>query len=505
MRYFNTSGPNIPTQHYTLPRTALVAKGIKMVERDRYFALWAPRQTGKSTYFRLLAVELIKKGYEVCQINVENYRTVPVSSFLIRLRGEMNKFWKTQFTQENLSEVFYALENITERKLVLIIDEVEGLNPEYLGEFLHTIRNAYHNREYHALKSVILVGVSNIVGIMQDYASPFNIADSLSIPYFSTEETFELLGQHETETGQLFEEKVKAKISEITANQPGLVNGFAAQLVERNEGKELINYHDYLEVEDWYLNKAIDKNFSNILNKVKDYRPFLENLLFREAEIPFTIDRPEIKFLHTLGLIQENEAGYVEFWVPYYKKRLYNALYPYTNGEQREIQQNLIIKEFQNQDGLIDFDKIIQGYKDYVKRRGFNYFREKDENGNYKSIKEAALLYSFETYIQAFLQVAEGKSYREAHTGLGRSDLIIYLDKREYLIESKIYYYEAQFNKGKKQLAYYAKSLGLAEAVYLVFVNNQLKLTDAVLETQEHSDGVLIRSYLVFYDEEKDF
>ncbi len=57
-------------------------------------------------------------------------------------------------------------------KWVLIIDEVEGINKEYFGDFLHSIRNAYHSRENHCLKSVILVGVSNIVGIIQDNASP---------------------------------------------------------------------------------------------------------------------------------------------------------------------------------------------------------------------------------------------------------------------------------------------------------------------------------------------
>ena len=58
MRYFNTSGPNITAQHYTLMRPQLVAKGLDKVHKDRYFTIWAPRQTGKSTYFRLLADQL---------------------------------------------------------------------------------------------------------------------------------------------------------------------------------------------------------------------------------------------------------------------------------------------------------------------------------------------------------------------------------------------------------------------------------------------------------------
>ncbi len=90
MKTFNTSVPNIVKEHYTLRRQNIIKQGIDLVSRKRYFTIRAPRQTGKSTYFRLLA-----------------------------------------------------------------------------GEFLHSIRNAYYSRERHCLKSVLLVGVSNITGIVQ--------------------------------------------------------------------------------------------------------------------------------------------------------------------------------------------------------------------------------------------------------------------------------------------------------------------------------------------------
>jgi len=131
------------------------------------------------------------------------------------------------FDTRSLASVFEQIENNKTDKCVLIIDEVEGINSKYLGDFLHSIRSAYHSRTNHSLKSVILVGVNNIIGVVQYNASHFNIAENLDVPYFTNEETLELFAQHEQETGQLFEAKVKAKISEITANQPGLVNGFA--------------------------------------------------------------------------------------------------------------------------------------------------------------------------------------------------------------------------------------------------------------------------------------
>ncbi|MEZ4847392.1 MAG: hypothetical protein R3B93_01900 [Bacteroidia bacterium] len=504
-RKFNTSGPNIPARHYTLMREPILKKGLELVSEERYFTIWAPRQTGKSTYFQLLSDKLIKEGYKVAIINLENFANVPISSFFKVFLRKIHEGWGVKIQASDLGGLLDEIERIETGKNVLIIDEIEGLNPAIFGDFLHTIRSLYHTRTTHSLKSVILVGVSNIIGVVEDHASPFNIADNLEIPYFSSKETFELLHQHEEETGQLFEEKVKAKISEITANQPGLVNGFAYQLVDRCQEQEVIQYDEYLEVEDWYLTEVIDKNVSNILKYAKKYRSFVEKLLFTEEGIHFDIDREETKILHTNGLIKKDKHGNIEFWVPLYKKRLYTAFYPYTNGEKQYFFNR--IENFFDlvKGGEIDFDFLIQNYKDYVKRRSFKAFREKDpETGAYKSIKEAALKYSFETYISFFLQHIEAKSYTEPGTGLGLSDMVINYQGKEYVVEAKVYRYPLQVQKGLKQLAYYCQSLSIAEGIYLIFASNHLSVK-GITEGTHEVEGRNIRVYIVDYDEEKDF
>jgi predicted AAA+ superfamily ATPase len=90
-RYFNTSGPNIPSRHYTLLRENLVEKGLDLVESDRYFTIWAPRQSGKSTYFFLLKTALEKQGHTVIWMNVENYLGTSLHSFLYDLGLEFEK------------------------------------------------------------------------------------------------------------------------------------------------------------------------------------------------------------------------------------------------------------------------------------------------------------------------------------------------------------------------------------------------------------------------------
>ena len=506
MRYFNTSGPNIVEQHYTLMRPKLVLEGLDKIHKDRYFTIWAPRQTGKSTYFRLLADILQAEGYMVAHVNFENYKEATMKAFLNEFHLSLQKGWTIDFTGKDLQETFSAISTIKDQKFVLIIDEVEGINPDFFGQFLHSIRNVYHYRNDHALKSVILVGVSNIVGVVQDNASPFNVTDNLNVPYFTNEETLELLGQHETETGQLFDPTVKAKISDITANQPGLVNGFALKLVENNPTKPVIDYNDYLVVEDWYLTEAMDKNISNIINKARQYRPFVERLLFTETKILFQINREDIKLLYVNGIIKKDPQGFVMFWVPLYQKCLHATFYPYMNGEQGRIQKNIDISEYFTPEGLLNMPKVIEKYKEYALKRGFRYFLDRDKDGNVISIKEAALMYSFETYINAFLGVVGGTSYIEAHTNLGRTDMIINIDGHEAVIESKVYQNITQFNKGKEQVAYYANRMGLDTATYLVFTDSDVTHKDMIEKSDFFKDkNVMVTTYLVRYDLETDF
>ena len=503
-RYFNTSGPNIRAQHYTLEREFLIEKGLDLVHRERYFTIWAPRQTGKSTYFRMLAEVLETEGYQVCHVNVEHLMQANMDSFLNYLTWEMAEQWGIDFSNYSLEDIFSKIYSIKNKKLIFIVDEIEGVNPAYFNQFLHTIRNAYHSRQRHALKSVIFVGVANITGIVQDNASPFNISDSLQIDYFSEKEVFDLLEQHEAETGLTYTKEVKEKIYEITAGQPGLVNGFGAKLMELYPQKTVIDYADYLVVEEWYLYEALDKNVANVVNKAKLHQKFLEELLFLERKTRFDIDKEGVRYFYINGLIKRDGEGNITFWVPLYKKRLQKYFYPHMNGEAEALQGDMWLDKYLTADKKLNIDKIIREYQAYAQKRGFRYFIEKDAEGKPKGLREAALMYSFETYIQAFLLAVEGKSYLEAHVALGRSDLIINVAGNECVIESKIYYDNVRFKKGKEQLAYYTNSLGIKQGVYLVFVNKNVN-NPFIVESVDVIEGVEILTYIVKYDLEKDF
>lgn len=98
MRYFNTSGPCDPERHYTLLRPALLAKGQRLVEQGRYFTLFAPRQSGKTTYFQLLFRQLQSQGYLPIWISFESLKTATRAQFYEALHWNLNY----EFTQAGL-------------------------------------------------------------------------------------------------------------------------------------------------------------------------------------------------------------------------------------------------------------------------------------------------------------------------------------------------------------------------------------------------------------------
>ncbi|MEY4926132.1 MAG: hypothetical protein RI894_568 [Bacteroidota bacterium] len=506
---FNSSGPNIPDRHYTLNRAALMQKGKNLVYNDRYFTLFAPRQSGKSTFFTMLGEELKTEGYKVCYTNWEYCSKDPSDSFLLSLAIKMHENWQIPIEHSSFGAIIRSIEACKNEKLVLIVDEVEGINPKYLNNFLHTIRALYHTRASHALKSVILVGVKNITGVMQGAVSPFNINEELEVPYFTQDEMLELLAMHEIETTrlgkpQLFSEKVKERICYMTGGQPGLVNGFAGSLVQLFPDVAQFEFEHYLRVETNYTSIKINKNVSNIVEKAKNHRKFVEELLFDEKPRSYMVQDERIKELSVNGVITADESDNIIFPVPLYRKCLHAAFAAPMNGESADIMGNLIIADYFLPNKQLNIDKMIRNYQVYAKRRGFRYFMHKDSRGRLIGLREAALVYSFEMYIQSFLTVLEGKSYLEAHVALGRTDLIVNIRGTELVIETKIFYDANKFEKGKIQLAYYIKSLNLTKGVYLVFANNSFN-NPVLQEADETIEGINITTYLVWYDVETDF
>lgn len=289
MRVFNTEGPNDPELHYTIIRQHLLDKGMLKIEQGKYFTIFAPRQSGKTTYFKML-MQIVRDKTSLFPIwlSFENYSNAN--------QAEFYELFKDSLDEELGITVDYCLDKgvklekyyklISEKigkKLLLIIDEFDGIPGEVIRDFLHTFRKMYHKKDTHLFHSLMLVGVRNITGVNLDNASPFNIADEISIPYFSSDEVRELINQYVDETGQKFEGKVVEKIAFNTGGQPGLVNALCRELVE-NEAPDrtsTVKMENFIRVLNNFLTSRIDKNISNIVNKAKQQKETMIKILFR--------------------------------------------------------------------------------------------------------------------------------------------------------------------------------------------------------------------------------
>ena len=49
-KFFNVAGPCLPAKHYMLPALERMPEIRRLVERDMYFVIHAPRQSGKTIH-----------------------------------------------------------------------------------------------------------------------------------------------------------------------------------------------------------------------------------------------------------------------------------------------------------------------------------------------------------------------------------------------------------------------------------------------------------------------
>ena len=496
MREFNTTGPCNPALHYTVMREGLIEVGQKMVDKGKFFTIFAPRQSGKTTYFQLLMELLKDDGYTAIWISFEDLKTASREEFYddfgYQLHGELREHGltipQTIKNQITLRRFFEKREN---KPIVLIIDEFEGIPDSVLSEVMHAFRKIYHKKKMYSLHSLILVGVSTIADLVIGPASPFNIADQLEIDYFSRDELNDLLNQYMTESGQQFDPTMIKAIYENTRGQPGLVCALGQHLITKvvPDRNQPVTMEDFYPTLRFFLTKYTTNNILNIVQKAREKRAFMLKLLFQPEPISFSMYDSDTAWLHANGVV-DDVAGYVDVTVPLYKKVLITAFQPVINGESQHYLTSArdVLGDYLAEDGRLNLNALLEAYRAYVRRRGFRAF-------DTENLKEGAWHYSLDGYINFFIVRLGGETYVEVPSGRGRTDILIRYRRRSYIIEVKRYTDDTYLKRGKGQLAEYLKSEGLAEGYYVVFSNIHTE-TDQLTD-EDMIDGKRIHTHII--------
>ena len=530
MRRFWTQGPVNAQEHYIVSRSEEIADFIKRVEEGRYIVLFAPRQTGKTTFFRDALAALVAgsasveqtMAYFPIQLNFDVYKNLDLATFYGHLYEQMREEIETVFQRRGCvpSE---ALRGFLERttltnhlsmmtffkrfarfleaeyegqQVVVVIDEFDGIPQIALSDFLHTLRHIYISGKPRCPHSVGIIGVKSIAQLNYDRSiSPFNIQDEFDLPNFTLEQVHELLGQYTDEVRQVFVPEVVAAIHKQTAGQPVLVNRFAQILTEELDipKSEPITMAHFSKAHAQLLherNTNIEHLTTNIRRNPR-FESVLMRIMARDEGVDFNMDDDIISELAMYGVIKKASDGMCEILNPIYLYRIMRTFKPTVNGLEEQYLPKGPNENFLNYitpTGRIDMGLLLDNFRDFIARAGFKILQVPDTPQ--ESVGRHLLL----AYLDQFVKDIGGFMHIEVQTGRGRMDIIVTHNQQKYIIETKIWRGERRYQAGKKQLVAYLRSESVTEGYYIVFDHRQDPEPRVETETIE---GLTIRSYVI--------
>ena len=531
MKTFETRGPVDAARNYVVKRTTELADFLERVKQGRYLVIFAPRQTGKTTFFRWALEALADEEitYFPIQLDFEEYKNSSPDDFYYYLqkdihkeiesvfekRGEplsdtLNQFLEnTKITNHvSMREFFENLANLlisnsesqatsTFQRVVIVIDEFDGIPQAVVSDFLHSLRRIYLSGvDTRCPFSLGIVGVKSIAQLNYDRSiSPFNIQDEFALPNFTLEQVQELLAEYTDAVGQPFTAEVIEALHKQTTGQPFLVNRFAQILTdELNISKtECIDMVHFSEAHTRLLRER-NVNIQHLITNIRKnprFETLLMGIVSRDRGVDFNLDNEFISDLATYGILAESADGMCEVVNPIYQYRIMKAFQPLINGLECEYfpeDAETDFLDYLTSDGHICLQPLLDNFQSFIARAGYRILQVPE------TPKEFVGQYLLFAYLDQFVRLVHGRMYLEVQTGRGRIDLLILHNSQKYIVETKIWEGERSYTGGKKQLAAYMQLEDAVEGYYVVFDHRKNPMPRTETEIVE---GFTIRSYVV--------
>ncbi len=436
----------VAARHYCVEPLARVDFDhmLALIDWQKYFVLHAPRQTGKTSTLLALQRYLNDQGtYRCLYVNFEAGQTArddtgrAMQTLLARMASRAQDVLQDDFIAKTesqvlresgpdaaLSDMLVNWSKISDKPLVLLIDEIDALHGDSLLSVLRQLRSEYDRRPTHFPQSVILCGVRDV----RDYriysshsgthvmgGSAFNIkAESMRLGDFSEDDVRSLLAQHTAETGQAFEDAAIERVWDLTRGQPYLVNALAYRACFSDPaGADRTRQIRSRAIDDAKESMILDRvtHLDQLTDKLREdrVRRVIEPLL---AGTTFggELSEDDLAYSEDLGLIRRN--GGVEMANPIYREVVPRQL--------TYVQERSILHEtawYVRPDGSLDISKLMEAFQGYCRQNAEHW----PDRFSYKEAGPQLLL-------QAFLQRivnGGGSLEREYGLGRGRTDILI--------------------------------------------------------------------------------
>ena len=500
-RFFNDSGPCEPRKHYMLPVERRLHGIRELIDRELYFAVHAPRQTGKTTSYRALARELTAEGrYAAVHATCETAQAAGgdvargVQAVLGAIEIETSRLPEplraeplsalAEVEPENRLRVY--LSRWAERAALpvgLFLDEIDAVLDQTLISVLRQLRAGYPDRPERFPHACALIGLRDV----RDYraslrperdsmgsASPFNIkSDSLTLRYFTADEVAELYRQHTADTGQEFTDDAVAVAYDLTRGQPWLVNALARHLVDSlvTDRTQTITAAD-VDVAREVLIRRRDTHLDSLLDRLIEppMRRVIAPILAGEP-LGDEIFNDDVRLAKDLGLVASGPAG-LEIANPIYKEIIPRALTALSE-ESLPIRRAPYIAG----DGRLRYDALLGGAQEF-------WLEHAEWMLRCQPYSEAAAQLAFMAFLHRVVNGTRdelGKGPiptidREYAVGRGRIDLLIRWplpsgEVERFALELKVWRDRAgdPLPSGLKQLSAYLARLGLDTGTLVLF------------------------------------
>ena len=490
-RFFNTTGPCNPEDHYTLPPEARMADLLPLVQQKQYFVMHAARQTGKTTAMRAFAARLRGLGMVgvwatleesqgvtepsaaeplwICALEDAAARVLPEAqrppaarAFLQDEPGNRLRRWLSAWA-----------ERVAPAPLVLLLDEADVVSGPALVSLLRQLRAGFMDRGPGRFPvSIGLIGMRDLRdylteakdGVAVNPGSPFNVkSESITLRDFSAEEVAQLYAQHTAETGQVFTPDAVARAYELTQGQPFLVNALARIAVMKlvtDPTQPITRATIDRAKEALILSRTT--HLDSLAQRLREPRvaTIVEAVLLGDQHISYQGD--DFQYVLDLGLIRRGPDG-AEAANPLYREVLGRSL-------SANAQDNLPRPwwPWKHPDGRLDMEALVNAFLQWW-RENADMIRKHDDT----PYTEAMAHLAFMGFLQRVVN-GGGTVDREYAAGRGRVDLIVTYGPDRFLIELKRVPPEGRTLKqiqkqGVAQLSTYLDTLGLQEGWLIIF------------------------------------
>ncbi|MBO4372169.1 MAG: AAA family ATPase [Bacteroidales bacterium] len=491
---FNTSVTCNPKRHYMVDTTAKMKVFEGLINNQNYFTINRARQFGKSTSLNWIQRNLsdrylvIPISFETeSDVNWQNDQTFfrffcgKMVLFFSRVSDNATTFldfWKAKQNEDIkdfdcFSAIISDFCKCCGKKVVLTIDEVDkASNNDVFVRFLGMLRNMYLDREKfgddaYTFWSVVLAGVYDVKNLKlkirpaenHQFNSPWNVAAKYNLDMaFNPQEISTMLIDYENDHHIGFSIKdISEEIFKYTSGYPVLVSALC-KIIDEDLGKDwskngvqnAVKY--FLKDPDATILKTITKN----IESYPDLKKLLRAITLDNFKVNYYADNLPLDLGRTFSFIRPDENSNAQIHNLIFQQVLLN--YFIAEKALNTLRSNGSINIYINENGDINMPLLVERFFDTVK------LHRNDE----KFLEEQGRLL-FLCYLKPVINGTGFYYIEPENDDDSRMDLVINYNRKEYIVELKIWRGSKYETDGRAQLSNYLNQRGLLEGYLVTF------------------------------------